>query len=173
MDAEMILHPVRMRIITAVSGRQVTTRQLLKTIPEIPQATLYRHIRALISGGVLEVVEERQIRGVEERVLRMKGPPSISKEDLKGRTRADLERMAFVFVSGLLSDMRRYLRGRKGTVDPFRDGVQISKVQIYLSDTETEELNREIQRIILAALKNQPSGNRKGRIISYTIIPST
>ncbi len=171
MDSRLVFHPVRMRIITAVSGRQITPRQLQKAIPEIPQATLYRHIRALIKGGVLEVVEERKIRGVEERVLRMKGPPSVTERDLKGKTKAELEQMANVFVSGLLSDMRRYLHGRK-KVDPFRDGVQVNKVNLYLSDAELADLNGEIMGLILAALKNSPAADRKGRIFSYTIVPS-
>ncbi len=171
MDARLIFHPVRMRLITAISGQQLTTKQLLKAIPEIPQATLYRHIAALIGGGVLEVVEQRKIRGVEERVLRMKGPPSVTRQDLKGKTRAELEQMAIVFVAELLYDMRRYLRGKKKP-DPFRDGVQVSKVKLYLSDAELGELNGEILEWILAASKKSPAADRPGRIFSYTIIPS-
>jgi DNA-binding transcriptional ArsR family regulator len=171
MNPDLVFHPVRMRIITAVSGRQLATRELLKAIPEIPQATVYRHVRALIKGGVLEVVEERKIRGVEERIFRMKAPPSVTRRDLKGKTNAALEQMGMVFVSGLLSDIRRYLHG-KWKVDPFRDGVQISKVTLHLSDAELAELNGRVLRLILAASKKKAAAGRKGRIFSYTIIPS-
>ena len=170
MDTRLIFHPVRMRLITAVSGQQLTTRQLLKAIPDIPQATLDRHIGALIRGGVLEVVELRKIRGVEERLLRMKGPPSVTSRDLKGKTRAELEQLGNMFVSGLLSDIRRYLYGRKKP-DPFRDGVQISKVMLQLSDAELAELDGKIQNLIIAASKIRPARGRRGRIFSYTIIP--
>jgi hypothetical protein len=171
MDTRLIFHPVRMRLITAISGRQLTTKQILKAIPDIPQATLYRHIGALIKGGVIEVVELRKIRGVEERVLRMKSPPSIESRDLKGKTRSELEQMAIVFVSELLSDMRRYLRGKKKP-DPFRDGVQVSKVTLHLSDAELADLNGKIMKMIFAASENPPMASRRGRIFSYTIIPS-
>ncbi len=171
MDTRLIFHPVRMRLITAVSGQQLTTRQLLKAIPDIPQATLYRHIGALIRGGVLEVVGLRKIRGVEERLLRMKGPPSVTPRDLKGKTRAELEQLGNVFVSGLLSDIRRYLYGGKKP-DPFRDGVQISKVMLQLSDGELAELDGKIQKLILAAVKRPGSDARKGRIFSYMIVPA-
>jgi DNA-binding transcriptional ArsR family regulator len=171
MDPRLIFHPVRMRIITAVSGQHLTTRQLLKSIPEIPQATLYRHISALIKGGVIEVVELRKIRGVEERVLRMKGPPSVTRRDLLGKTNAELEQMGMVFVSGLLSDIRRYLHGKK-KADPVRDGVQISKVTLHLSDAELADLNGKILKLIFAASENPPKAGRRGRIFSYTIIPS-
>jgi hypothetical protein len=171
MDTRLVFHPVRMRVITAVSGQTVTTKQLQKAIPEIPQATLYRHIGALINGGVLEVMELRKIRGVEERLLRMKGPPSVTPRDLKGKTRVELEQLGNMFVSGLLSDIRRYLYGRKKP-DPFRDGVQIHKALLLLSDAELAKLNGEVMRLILAALKRKPAAGRKGRIFSYSIIPS-
>jgi DNA-binding transcriptional ArsR family regulator len=160
-----------MRIITAVSGRQLTTRELLKAIPEVPQATVYRHVRALLKGGVLEVVEQRKIRGVEERIFRMKAPPSVTRRDLKGKTNADLEQMGMVFVSGLLSDIRRYLCGKK-KADPFRDGVQLNKVTLHLSNAELAKLNGEVMGLILAAVKIKPGAGRKGRIFSYSIIPS-
>jgi hypothetical protein len=171
MNPDLVFHPVRMRIITAVSGRTLNTRELLKAIPEIPQATLYRHVRALIQGGVLEVVEERKIRGVEERIFRMKAPPSVTRRDLQGKTNAELEQMGLVFVSGLLSDIRRYLRGKK-KADPFRDGVQLNKATLQLSDAELAELNGEVMRLVLAAVKKEPAAGRKARIFSYTIIPS-
>jgi hypothetical protein len=171
MDPSLVFHPVRMRIITAVSGRLLTTRELLKAIPEIPQATLYRHVRALINGGVLEVVEERKIRGVEERVFKMKAPPSVTRRDLTGKTKAELEQMGMVFVSGLLSDIRRYLHGKR-QVDPFRDGVQLNKVTLHMNDAELAKLNGEVIRLILTAVKKKPAAGRKGRIFSYTIIPS-
>jgi hypothetical protein len=171
MDPEVIFHPVRMRLITAVSGRRVTAKQLLKEIPDIPQATLYRHIRALIEGGIFEIAEERKIRGVEERLLRMRRTPSLSTEDLRRSTRADVERMAVVFTSGLLADFRRYLRGRRKP-DPVGDGVQASKIMLYLDDEELEELNRSVLELIESASKKTAGVNRQGRIFSYTIIPA-
>jgi hypothetical protein len=171
MDTKLVFHPVRMRLITAISGQQLTTNQLLQAIPEVPQATLYRHIGALIKGGVLEVADLRKIRGVEERMLRMKGPPSVTRQDLKGKTRAELEQMAVVYVSELLSDLRRYLHGKK-KADPFRDGVQVSKVKLYLSDGELAKLNGVILKMILAASKKKPASGRRGRIFSYAIVPS-
>ncbi len=171
MNPDLVFHPVRMRLITAISGQQLTTRQVLKVIPDVPQATLYRHIGALIRGGVLEVVERRKIRGVEERLLRVKSPPSVTPRDLQGKTNAELEQMGIVFVSGLLSDIRRYLHGKK-KADPFRDGVQLSKVTLQLSDAELAALDGKIQKLIMAAVKQPGGASRKGRIFSYLIVPA-
>ncbi|MFD0479594.1 hypothetical protein ACFQ0B_74170 [Nonomuraea thailandensis] len=41
----------------------LTTSQLCARITDVSKATLYRHIDLLASEGVLEVAEERRVRG--------------------------------------------------------------------------------------------------------------
>ncbi|SFL57778.1 Helix-turn-helix domain-containing protein [Gracilibacillus orientalis] len=51
-----LLHPVRMEIIQAlVSGKQLTPSQLSECLPNIPHATLYRHINYLHDLGMITV----------------------------------------------------------------------------------------------------------------------
>ena len=50
--SELVLHPLRMGIIMAIAGRQMTTQQLAAVLGDVPQATLYRHINRLSEGGV-------------------------------------------------------------------------------------------------------------------------
>ena len=40
--AEMIVHPIRLRIIEALHGRELTSRQIADSLDDVPQATLYR-----------------------------------------------------------------------------------------------------------------------------------
>ena len=54
---DLLLHPLRLRIIQLLfDGRRLTARQIAAAQPEIPQATLYRHLHQLVEGGVLVVV---------------------------------------------------------------------------------------------------------------------
>ena len=41
-------------------------------LPDIPQATLYRHIAVLADAEVLEVADERRVRGAVERSYRLR-----------------------------------------------------------------------------------------------------
>ena len=67
-SADLLLHPLRLRIIQAFLGdRELTTGQLLAEIDGIPPATLYRQVATLAKAGVLVVVGERQVRGTVER----------------------------------------------------------------------------------------------------------
>ena len=61
--ADLILHPARLRIMGELGGRQMTSRQLAIALPDMAQASLYRHIKALLDGGILEVVSEQAVNG--------------------------------------------------------------------------------------------------------------
>ena len=67
--AEVVLHPVRLRIVQQLGGRRLTTAQLRAELPDVTQATLYRHIAALIDAEIVTVVDERRVRGTIERAL--------------------------------------------------------------------------------------------------------
>jgi DNA-binding transcriptional ArsR family regulator len=75
-SADLLLHPVRLRIIQAFLGdRALTTTQLRDELGDVPPASLYRHVANLVDAGVLTVVSERRVRGAVERgyVLRAAG----------------------------------------------------------------------------------------------------
>lgn len=61
--ANLLLHPVRLRIVTAAAGRELTAADLAAALPDVPQATLYRHLKRLVDGGMLAVVAENPVRG--------------------------------------------------------------------------------------------------------------
>src|SRR3712207_9270812 len=70
--ADLLLHPVRLRIVQAFLGdRTLTTADLHAELPDVPVATLYRHVGVLAEAGVLEVVGERRVRGSTERTYRL------------------------------------------------------------------------------------------------------
>src|SRR5450759_4325212 len=73
-SVDLLLHPVRRRIVQAFLGdRALTTSGLSAELADIPAASLYRHVARLVDAGVLAVVAERRVRGALERtyVLRL------------------------------------------------------------------------------------------------------
>jgi hypothetical protein len=71
--SDLLLHPVRMRLVTELAGRQMTPGQLAAALPDVPQATLYRQINRLLEGGVFEVVAEQVVNGATERTYAVVG----------------------------------------------------------------------------------------------------
>ncbi|WP_199486796.1 helix-turn-helix domain-containing protein [Actinomadura logoneensis] len=51
--------------------RVLTTSRLAELIPDVSKATVYRHVDALAAGRVLEVADERRVRGAVERRYRL------------------------------------------------------------------------------------------------------
>ncbi|GAA4229115.1 DNA-binding transcriptional ArsR family regulator [Streptosporangium album] len=69
---ELFAHPVRLRIVHAMSGgRILTTSQLCARMPEVTKATMYRHVGLLADAGILAVDGEQRVRGAVERRYRL------------------------------------------------------------------------------------------------------
>ena len=169
----LIFHPIRLDIISALSTQRMTAKELAQLMPGVPLTTLYRHINLLVEGGLLEVVEEHPIRGTVERVYALAGPPSLHAEDLVGMTKKDYEQAFAIFLSSLLSDAKHYLAAKPDDqeIDLFADGVEVTKLQLLLSDEEARTLNAQIFEMIMSATKNEPAPDRRRRVFSYVFIP--
>lgn len=157
-----------------LSGRRATTKELAEGMPDIPRTTLYRHINALAEGGVLEVVEENQVRGTVERVYALdRTAADLTAEELSQMTRADYEQMFALFATSLVGDFSRYLDSREAAnTNIAEDGLRFGKVQLYLTDEEFEALQAEVYGSIEAVVGNEPSLDRKPRIAALTFIPA-
>jgi DNA-binding transcriptional ArsR family regulator len=173
--AKLLLHPVRMQIVAAIGSQKMTAKDIAASLPDVPQTTLYRHINMLVEGGVLNIVEENQIRGTVERVYAFLSPPSLTPEDLQEMSKQELQSAASIFFSAFISDFNHYLDQYSSDtgIDPIADGVEINKVHLHLSNEEFKTMNQKMQEILHTAMENQPSDVRKKRIFSYFFIPAT
>jgi DNA-binding transcriptional ArsR family regulator len=171
--ADLLLHPIRLQIITAISTQQMTAKELAGVVPNVPQTTLYRHINALVEGGLLKVVSEMQIRGTVERTYALAVLPSLKPEDLQGMTKQDYQQAFLVYLSTLMSAAQRYLDSKsdEDAFNPLADGLDLSLGTLYLSDAEFQAMNKRILEVIMTASGNQPTPARKRRMFSYLFIP--
>ena len=65
---DLLLHPIRMRIVQLLARQPLTIQAMGRLIPDVPQATLYRHVNTLVKTDFVTVLEEHQKRGTVERV---------------------------------------------------------------------------------------------------------
>ena len=79
---DLLLHPVRLRIVHAMSGgRTRTTSELCARLPDVPKTTVYRHVGLLAEGGMLEVAEEQRVHGAVERHYRLRRDRAVIDAD--------------------------------------------------------------------------------------------
>ncbi len=168
---ELILHPIRMRIMQAyLGGRKFTASKLVEIMPEIPQATLYRHIKKLSQAGVLQVVEENQIRGTVEKVYALaEDKVHMTPEDVKNMKPEDHMRYFTAFVTSLLGEFQNYIQ--KGGIDVIEDGLSYRKASVYLNDEEFKDLMLTIGGALTKIIDNKPTADRRLRNITTIIIP--
>lgn len=168
---DLILHPIRLRIILALArGRPLTAQELGAALLDVPQATLYRHLNRLHKAGVLSVVEERPVRGAVERVYALREESVDLSPDLANASREDHMRYFTTFVASLLGEFARYLQ--RDTIDLLADGVGYRQVALNLSDEELVQMAAALNAVLLPLLSNPPAPGRRRRILTTILMPA-
>ncbi len=172
--ADAILHPVRMRILqtlaTGLSGRTMTAREIGQVLPDVAQASIYRHLARLVDADVVEVVEEHKVRNTIERVYGLpNGAAVLTRDEMLGLSRAEHLHYFTTFMAGLLGDYARYLE--RADVDFVRDGVGYRELILNLSDDEMVEFTGAVSDVILPYLKLEPAAHRRRRVLASIVIP--
>jgi Helix-turn-helix domain len=170
-SADLLLHPVRLRIVQAFLGdRALTTQQLRTELPDVPAGSLYRQVAKLVEGGVLAVVSERRVRGALERTYVLRTSAArIGVNEIDAMSR-DEHRQAFLaFVAGLIGNFDRYLEREQ--IDPLRDGASYNLAAMWLDNAELAELARELYIVFQPRIENPPRPGRTRRILATVLLP--
>jgi predicted transcriptional regulator len=170
-SADLLLHPVRLRIVQAFLGdRALTTGTLAAELTDVPPATLYRQVARLVDAGVLQVVHQEAVRGAVERTYVLRAAAAqISADQIAAMSVDDMRQAFMAFVAGLLGDVDRYLA--RDDVDPIRDQASFRLGGLWLDDDEFATLLRDLMRVFQPALANPPRPGRKRRIIATVLLP--
>lgn len=171
-SSEILLHPVRLRIVQAFLGdRSLTTTQLATELNDVPAGSMYRHIALLADAGILRVTAERRIRGSVERTYTLtQAAASIGPAELAAMTPEEHSQAFVAFAAGLIANFDRYLGA--GPPDLVRDGVGYSVNAIWLTDGEFLEFARELSMVFEARATNEPADGRTRRIVANVILPA-
>jgi DNA-binding transcriptional ArsR family regulator len=177
---DLILHPIRMRLILALgAGVPMAAAQLLERMPDVPPATLYRHLTVLRQGGIITFADEpgpretgeRRTRGaVERRFVLRAGAASLAPEDLASATPDDHLRWFASFLASLLGSFSRYVGA--GVPDLARDGVGYREVVLQLSDDELVQMSIALNTALMPFVANVPGNGRTARLFATVLLPA-
>ena len=169
--AELALHPVRIRVLRAVAGARLTTHDIAALLPDIPHATLYRHLATLVKAGLIDVVDRRKIRGAEERVYALPTyGAALDAAALTTATPEDHARYFTAFVASLLAEFSRYLARER--VDFAADGAGYQQLVLHLTDAELARFAADLNQIIGPLLGNEPGRGRVPRLLATILLPA-
>lgn len=168
--ADLLLHPIRLRVVLAASGAEVTAADLAEQLPDVPQATLYRQIAILVDAGILEVVTERRIRGAVERTLRLVADEAVLGPDDAARLTPEQHQRGFVtFVGALIEAFGRYLD--TPGADVAHDPVGYRQASLWLTDEEAHRLVADLSVALAPYMSLEPAAGRRRVRLSTVLIP--
>jgi DNA-binding transcriptional ArsR family regulator len=168
---ELLLHPVRLRLVHAFAGgRSLTTAQLAARLPDVSQATVYRHVATLAEAGILEVEGEQRVRGFVERHYRLRRTAAAVSPARAAAATVDEHRRAFATAMAvLLAEYEQYLGGPGA--DPAADLVGYRQHAIWLTDDERARLIEGMRAAILPIIENGPAEGRRPYLLSPVLFP--
>ncbi|GGB54854.1 transcriptional regulator [Lentibacillus populi] len=170
--ADLLLHPVRMRIVQQLLlNKPLTIAQLVEILGDVPQATLYRHINLLLEANLIEVIETKKVKGTEERKFSVKiDNLQIPESEIETTSREDHIRHFSVFHGNLLQLATSYLADTSPEQYK-KEGFSYAYTPLHLSDEEFHELTQSIQQAIEKVIHNQLTPARTTRIFASMFIP--
>jgi hypothetical protein len=148
----------------------MSAQKISAALPDVPQASIYRHINRLVEAGVLECIESTSARTSIERVYTIPTPEAaaLSVEETASVSLEDNLQYFTNFCTLLMSKGRGFIerKAREG-----KSGGAYSFEALYLSDSEYEHLLSGLQALEGLALSNRPGPGRRRRLLFTAVIP--
>lgn len=162
---EILLHPIRMRVLQQFSKSQTrTATEICQALEDIPRTTVYRHINTLITAELLTVVSEKKIRGSYERTLAI-NIDTYSKHN----TRENADQNAFNFLMTQYGKYHRYFEEEAS--DPSKDRIFLSNVTLMMTDEEYDTFLTKLQALLMEYNLDFKEG-RRARDVSFLSAPT-
>ncbi|MER6942956.1 helix-turn-helix domain-containing protein [Nonomuraea sp. NPDC000554] len=171
-SVNLLLHPLRLRIVHAMSGRRtLTPTQLSARLPDVSRTSLYRHVGLLADAGVLTVDGEQRVRGVVERSYRLNWERAAIDADMAASMSPEDHRRGFLAaMAALLAEFNAYLD--RDDADPVADSVGYRQLTLWLSKDELTEIIDQLREILLSHANNQPTPDRSPHLLSPIVFPT-
>lgn len=169
---ELLAHPVRLRVVHALTGGQTrTTAQLCARLPEVSKATVYRHVDILVTAGILEIAGEQRVRGAVERSYRLRVERAVIDADTAATATPEDHRTIFTTaMATLIHEFNGYIDSENA--DPAADLVGYRQHALWLSPEELRSLIDDLRQAILPRLQHSPTPDRTQYLLSPIVFPT-
>lgn len=170
---EVMVHPVRSKLFMEVYVRkEATAGELAQALPDIPQATLYRHLGKMVEEGVFKVIDQRKKRALYEKVYAVAIDFDADLNRLLEQNRGDVyAALFFQFMMVFYGEFQSYAN-RKG-IDIANDGSGFSMGPIIATNEELTQAMTEIGALIEKLRNNTlaPGSGRRMHTIGLIVSP--
>ncbi|MCI5510481.1 MAG: helix-turn-helix domain-containing protein [Eubacterium sp.] len=162
---EACMNATRQRIIQVIMiNKEATSAEIGEELPDIPRASLYRHIKVLLDAEIITVVKEEFKRGSMEKTY------AIAPQRPYDDTNEEYNSMIQSALMGLQGEFYRYFNGENP--DPQRDLLTVGSASLMMSDDEMMEFIKAYGELIQRYMPNKAGEGRKVRKVTFVISPN-
>jgi len=174
--ADILLHPVRMKIVRALMGHSkegLTPLEMAKIIQDVSQATLYRHIQKLADANIIHVLKEEKVRAVTEKhyIVNME-ETSLNLEEWETYSVDDKLTYYSYYQLSLYSQYQTYLN--RIEKENTNDLSTLSVIDLKLDDPTFRKFQNELNDLMKKYYKKSHENTKKEatmRTLGITMIP--
>lgn len=174
--AEILLHPVRMKIIRTLLVHHeegLSPLEIAKEIKDVSQATLYRHLQKLADAEIIQVSKRKKVRAVTESYYTVnKQEVRVSLEEWDTYTKEEKLYYFSFYQLFLFNQYQIYLEALASeNVD---DSSTLAIIDLKLDDHMLESFQQDLHTLLMKYYeqsKGNPKNETRTRTIGMTIIP--
>jgi len=169
---DLILHPIRLQILSTLSGRNLSTQEIAEKLYTIPISTLYRQMRVLLKGNLIQVVETRLIKGTQEKVFSLSTTIHLDENEMRASSK---EQQLYYFLNFILSTLDGFSRyiNQPGERDIAADFVGYTVQYFHANKQELIEFGDGLNKIMTPLAQNAPGEGRHYHKMAIITHPET
>jgi DNA-binding transcriptional ArsR family regulator len=169
-DLEVVIHPVRLRILQSLEAGPRTTQQIAEKLADVPKSSLYRHLKLLLESEFVGVSKIRVVQGIQEKVYQLNRPARLGPEAVADVSVDDHLRYFTTYLMVLLRGFSNYLLSSPEP-DFVEDRAGYSEVSFWASDDEFDTLVKNMNQALLPLLEQSNGESRKRRRMAVVTYP--
>jgi DNA-binding transcriptional ArsR family regulator len=169
-DLEVVIHPVRLRILQSLEAGPRTTQQIADNLTDVPKSSLYRHLKLLLESEFVTVSKIRVVQGIQEKVYQLNRPARLGPEEVAGVSAEDHLRYFTTYLMVLLRGFSKYL---SVTPEPdfVADRAGYSEVSFWATNAELDVLARAINEALMPLLQQEAGQGRRRQRMAFITYP--
>jgi hypothetical protein len=168
--AMLITHPVRARILTALAGRRITTRQIAELLPDVPLSSIIRHVRLLAEQGAIREVGQVRVRGALTRLYTLQeGGGRLAPTDVAGADRAEQLSYLATFLNTLLETYRTHLE--RGSEAPGARFLRCLAEPLCLRPEDWQQFQQELDDFLESWRGRSQDAGCQRMLLAHLLLP--
>lgn len=167
---DAVVHPVRLRILRALGERPATVAALVEALGDVPQSSVYRHLKVLRDEGFVAPDDEARGEG-REQVFALARSAHLSADDVRGIGGEAHVQAFMTYVMGLVQEFAGWA-GDRPAIDMGAERAGYTEVSFWATPAEFDAMVVALNAALIPLLGHQPAPGRVHHKLATITFPT-